>query len=479
MKSVQQIGSAPYIANLAKKLEADKHPPETVATFLMRCLFTMFAEDVGLLGEGTFTNALRDFWIKSPKSFPGGIESLWRAMNEGGDFFTVGRLLKFNGGLFAQPSALPLDEHALRLLLMAAECNWADVEPAIFGTLLERALDPKERHRLGAHYTPRAYVERLVRPTIEEPLRSDWDLVQAQVRKLIGDAHGAKTDKDAKKKTKDAANLVREFHKKLATTRVLDPACGSGNFLYVTLDLFKRLEGEVLATLEGIGEKQELLHMESVRVTPSQFLGIEVKRWAKEIAELVLWIGYLQWHFRIYGKNLPVPEPVLRDYKNIECRDAVLAYDSKELVHDEKTGKPITRWDGETMKKSPVTGEDVPDESARIPLYRYVNPRKANWPQADFIVGNPPFLGGSRMRDTLGSGYAEALRGAYDEVPESADLVMYWWSKAADLTIVGRVRRFGLITTKAIAQTLNRKVVERATKTDRGLSFVFAIPNHP
>ena len=469
---------AGYLANLAKQLETSGHAQELVASFLMRCLFTMFAEDVNLLPDDAFANALENQWIPSPKSFPGGIESLWRTMNEGGHLFgVVGKILRFNGGLFASPTALPLDDHALRLLLMAAECNWADVEPAIFGTLLERALDPKERHRLGAHYTPRAYVERLVKPTIEEPLRQDWDVVQTQVRKLVAEAEEAKTEKAKSDKTRAAIDAVKAFHQKLCKTRVLDPACGSGNFLYVTLDLFKRLEGEVLAALESLGEKQTLLHLETVRVTPEQFHGIEIKPWAKEIAELVLWIGYLQWHFRMYGKNLPVPEPVLRDYKNIECRDAVLAYDSEELVLDDK-GKPVTRWDGETMKKSPVTGEDVPDESAQVPIYRYVNPRKAEWPQADFIVGNPPFIGNKKMRAMLGDGYADALRAAYKEVPETADLVMYWWHVAGELLGRGHCRRFGLITTNSITQSQQRQVVAEVLKKP-DVQITFAVPDHP
>ena len=159
---------AAHLAELAKKLEDDGHDQELVAQFLMRCLFTMFAEDVGLLPEGIFTKELKEHWVPHPPSFPGGVEQLWRTMNEGGHMFgAVGKILRFNGGLFASPKALKLDKKALVLLLQAAECNWSDVEPAIFGTLLERALDPKERHALGAHFTPRAYVERLVRPTIE------------------------------------------------------------------------------------------------------------------------------------------------------------------------------------------------------------------------------------------------------------------------------------------------------------------------
>ena len=413
---------AAHLAALGAALNKEGHDQALVATFLMRCIFTMFAEDVGLLPAGLFKNEIEHHWIESPASFPGGIESLWRTMNEGGHLFgMVGKILRFNGGLFANTAALPLDRDALKLLLEAAKCDWAEVEPAIFGTLLERALDPKERHKLGAHFTPRAYVERLVKPTIEEPLRADWDVVRVEVRQLVEASEDARTEKTRKAKLKEALEITHAFQKKLCSIQVLDPACGSGNFLYVALDVFKRLEAEVLAMLESLGEKQTLLHMETIRVTPAQFHGIEVKRWAKEIAELVLWIGYLQWHFRMYGKNLPVPEPVLRDYKNIECRDAVLAWDSVELVRDEK-GKPVTRWDGETMKKSPVTGEDVPDETAKVPIYRYVNPRKAEWPKADFVVGNPPFVGNKRMRLVLGDGYVEGLRSAFADVPERPTL---------------------------------------------------------
>jgi len=456
---------AGHLAELAKWLEAKKHPSELVAKFLMRCLFTMFAEDVGLLPDHLFTSAIEKYWLPNPKSFVGGVQSLWKAMNDGGDFL-VGKLLHFNGGLFHEPVALPLGEEGLKRLLEAAKCNWADVEPAIFGTLIERALDPRERHALGAHYTPRAYVERLVRPTIEEPLRADWDVVQAEVRQLV-----AAGKEDAARKA------VRTFQQKLCSLRVLDPACGSGNFLYVSLDLFKRLEGEVLGMLAGLGETQKLLHMETVRVTPAQFLGIEIKPWAKEIAELVLWIGYLQWHFKTYGKSLPVPEPVLKDYKNIECRDAVLAYDRVELVLDDK-GKPVTRWDGQTYKQSLVTGENVPNEAAQIPVYRYTNPRMAAWPQADFVVGNPPFIGSKRMRDALGDGYVDAVRRVYEDVADGTDYVLYWWVKAAALVCAGTVQRFGFITTNSITQAMSRRAIERALANGE-VTMAWAIPDHP
>jgi len=456
---------AARLAALAKELHAANHRPEQVARFLMRCLFTMFAEDVGLLPERLFTDHLEKKWIPHPETFPADVEHLWQTMNRGGWVFGIGEVLRFNGGLFAEPSGLPLKKEHLALLLEASKCDWADVEPAIFGTLLERALDPVERHSLGAHFTPRAYVERLVKPTIEEPMREEWDTARAAAHLLVETG-----------KTGEAIKLVRDFHHRLCHTRVLDPACGSGNFLYVTLDLFKRLEAEVLALLKALGDETDFLNVEGLSVTPGQFLGIEVKRWAKEIAELVLWIGYLQWHYRTHGKT-PPREPVLHDYKNIECRDAVLAYDREELVTDPRTEKPVTRWDGRTYKKSPVTGEDVPDESARMPLYRYVNPRKAEWPEAEFVVGNPPFIGNKRMRTALGDGYAEALRKAHEDVPESADYVMYWWNHAANLLRAGKLRRFGLITTNSIVQSYNRRIL--ANHLGAQCSLAFAIADHP
>ena len=455
---------AEQIAALARALEAAGQDPERVATFLMRCLFTMFAEDIGLLPEKPFSHALENWWLPNPPSFPSGVGSLWRAMDRGADYVT-GKLLQFNGGLFSTHDAPVLTKEQLILLLMAAKSDWSQVDPSIFGTLLERALNPKERHRLGAHYTPRSYVERLVKPTIEEPLRGDWDLVRAEVQQLVDLG-----------KVEEAQKRVLAFHHTLCRTRVLDPACGTGNFLYVTLDLFKRLESEVLAQLSELGYKQIGLEMERYRVTPEQFLGIEVKRWAKEIAELVLWIGYLQWQIRQPGGALTVPQPVLRDYGNIVCRDAVLAYDREELLLDDK-GKPVTRWDGETMKVSPVTGEKIPDEAARVPVYRYVNPRQAEWPQADFIIGNPPYIGNKRMRLALGDGYVEALRRAHDDVPETADYVMYWWNQAAKLVGERKIRRFGLITTNSIMQAFNRSVVEK--HFGRGVALTFAVPDHP
>ena len=457
---------AERLAEVARVLEGIGHAPKKVAGFLTRCLFSMFAEDVGLLPKRAFVELLESL-KEHPAQFAPLVGDLWRTMDGGGFCVSIrGDLLRFNGKLFKNPEALPLDASQIDLLLNAAKANWRDVEPAIFGTLLERALDPDERHALGAHYTPRAYVERLVLPTIVEPLREDWKSAQAAA--LVLAQEGRRPEAQAE---------VRGFLHKLANIRVLDPACGSGNFLYVTLEHLKRLEGEVLNQLDELGDTQGRLDLAGVSVDPHQLLGIELNPRAAEIAEMVLWIGYLQWHFRTRGLVMP-PQPVLKDFRNIECRDAVLDCDRVEFVTDER-GVPVTRWDGRTYKKHPVTGEDVPDESARVPIERYVAPRKAIWPEADFVIGNPPFIGNKRMRTVLGDGYVVALREQWSDVPDTADFVMYWWDKAAELTRSGHVRQFGLITTNSIRQTFNRKVVDRHLFAKPALSLPFVVSDHP
>lgn len=458
---------ADNLAELAKSLEADSHSAEQTSGFLMRCLFTMFAEDVGLLPLRSFTELLIE--LEDDESFKPMLENLWETMNSGGFSPILKKtILKFNGGLFAEAEAIELDREQRKLLIEAAKSDWRYVEPAIFGTLLERALDPRERHKLGAHYTPRAYVERLVFPTVIDPLRDEWESVMAAAVSLEDSG-----------KHKEAVAEVKNFHRRLCNIRVLDPACGSGNFLYVTLEHMKRLEGDVLNLLHDLGESQGLLDMEGITVDPHQFLGIEINPRAAKVAEMVLWIGYLQWHFRTYGNSNP-PEPVLRDFHNIENRDALIEYDSRsELIG--KDGDPVTIWDGLTMKASPVTGDMVPDESAQIPVYEYQNPTQTSWPEADYIVGNPPFIGAKYMREALGDGYTETVRKIYaDNVPESADFVMFWWNIAANLVRSGSVRRFGFITTNSLRQAFNRRVLEtHLNDRVKKLSLCFAIPDHP
>ena len=482
---------AAHLAEVAKSLEQSGHAADTVAGFLTRCLFSMFAEDVGLIPKASFTELLKSLKDDTAQFVPL-VGALWREMDAGGFSVVLRQTLpRFNGKLFKNPDVLPLTKAQIGLLLEASKADWTQVEPAIFGTLLERALNPRERHALGAHYTPRAYVDRLVQPTVIEPLRRSWAYVQGAAVLLASEG-----------KQKEAIAEIRAFHHKLCSLRVLDPACGSGNFLYVALEHLKRLEGEVLNQLHDIGHAQAQLETEGFAVDPHQFLGLELNPRAAAIAELVLWIGYLQWHFRISKGNsgASLPNPVLRDFRNIECRDAVLASDDVVPVFDEQ-GIPVSRWDGRTTKKHPVTGEDVPDEAARVPLMRYMNPRPAEWPAADVVVGNPPFIGASTMRQALGDGYVDALRGAWPAVPESADFVMFWWHHAAQLVAQGRLARFGFITTNSLRQTFNRRVVQAALEPaerastgsartvldsvrpepveGQSIHLAFAIPDHP
>ena len=455
---------AGYLAVLATSLEKSSHAPRLVAEFLTRCLFCMFAEDVGLLPKDSFRGLLESL-RRSPEGFEPKLRTLFAEMQNGTDFSVIlnKKLLRFNGGLFEDASVLPVDGTQLGILIKAATMQWKDVEPAIFGTLLERALDPRERHQLGAHYTPRAYVERLVLPAVVEPLRAEWEAVRtaALVYAQKGDLAKARAE-------------ITRFHNQLCEVKILDPACGSGNFLYVALEHLKRLEGEVLDAAAGFGENL-LLDLSTHTVDPHQFLGIEVNPRAASVTELVLWIGYLQWHFRTRGDSLPA-EPVLKKFRNIECRDAVLASDGDPQPARDAAGEIITVWDRRSTKTDLVTGRNVPDETKRVPMLTYPNARPAKWPKADYVVGNPPFIGAARMRDDLGDGYAEALRSAYPTVPESADFVMYWWHKAASLGRAGKLRLFGLITTNSLRQTFNRRVLQQHLGE---LSLIFAVPDHP
>jgi len=457
------------LAELAKSLERSGYDAERAASFLKRCLFTMFAEDVELLPKSSFHDLLVDVKDRNPDAFPHALKGLWETMNAGGYSERLMQTIKrFNGGLFKNIDPIPLNVHQIQLLIDASKADWRFVEPAIFGTLLERALDPRERHKLGAHYTPRAYVERLVMPTLIEPLREQW-----------GDIRGAAETLLRQGKTAKALREVQAFHYQLCQTRVLDPACGSANFLYVALEHMKRLEGEVLGFLSELTQGQGVLESEGLTVDPHQFLGLEINPRAAQIAELVLWIGYLQWHYRL-SDRLDLPEPILRDFRNIECRDALIEYDSRKPELDDN-GDPVTIWDGISMKVSQTTGELIPDETGREVVHSYKSPRKAEWPKADYIVGNPPFIGNKRLRSALGVGYVDALRVAFKGgVPESADFVMYWWHIAAEKVRDDQVQRFGFITTNSLRQTFNRQVLKsHLSDIKNPLSLAFAVPDHP
>ena len=442
---------AQRLAAVSKSLESAERNPEDAALFLMRCLFTMFAEDVGLLPEKSFKSLLQRCEA-TPENFPRLASRLWEAMDTGGFSDTLEtQLRRFNGDFFKNRTAFPLGREELGELRRAAEHDWREVDPSIFGTLLEQALDKTERRNLGAHYTPRAYVERLVVATLIEPLRNDWRnvLTTAESQKFAG-------------RTADAIATVSAFHNRLCNTRILDPACGTGNFLYVALERMKRLEGEILEALANLGGQETLIGLQSHTIGPHQFLGLEINPRAAAIAELVLWIGYLQWSLRTKG-GFP-DDPVLRAYHNITVTDAVLEADIT-LARD-KTGKPIIR-------RTP--------SGAETETYIYKKPRRPKWPEADFIIGNPPFIGGKDLRARLGDAHAEALWAAHPAMNDSADFVMYWWDHAADLLTKpkSRLRRFGFVTTNSITQTFQRRTIERHLSAKRPLTLTLAIPDHP
>ncbi|NJM31464.1 MAG: class I SAM-dependent DNA methyltransferase [Rhizobiales bacterium] len=176
---------------------------------------------------------------------------------------------------------------------------------------------------------------------------------------------------------------------------------------------------------------------------PHQFLGIEKNPRAAAIAELVLWIGYLRWHLKTKGEQ--PPEPILREFKNIEHRDAVLKHDGVDSKGN------------------------------------YVRPRPPEWPESEYIVGNPPFIGGKDVRAQLGDFDAQALWKAHPQMNDSADFVMYWWDHAAELLTRKDtpLRRFGLVTTNSITQVFQRRTLERHLSAKAPVSIIYAIADHP
>ena len=420
---------------------------EATSLFLMRTLFCMFAEDVELLPKDSFKTFLSDAEGRTDLFWRSGLNDLWSRMNDAqvvNRYWSQGDAVVkyFNGNLFSNAQVFDLDTSSKRELRIAADQDWRAVEPAIFGTLLEQVLTTSERAKLGAHYTPRPYVQRLVQATIMDVLTPDWEGVLAEARALA-DANGPGTvparglslEQRAEQgdspqvgtvpddgRLKNAIHLVTAFHQRLAALRILDPACGTGNFLYVAMENLLRLESEVRQFVIGLGGSLE------PAIHPNQFLGLELNPRAAVIAELVLWIGWLR--FRLANTPEAIGEPVLPPLSNIN-----------EGTHG--------GFDAVLVRTA--TGE--PDNE---------NPGRPAWPEADFIIGNPPFIGGKDIRDRLGGVYAEALWKANPRVPKSADFVMHWWDRAADiLTQDGtRLKRFGFVTTNSITQVFSRRVIE-------------------
>lgn len=413
--------AAKRMGDIAKRLTERGDDPHTVAHFLIQCVFCMFAEDAKLLPEKLFETVL-------DKSNPDGskaqkrLADLFTAMQGGGDF-AMNDIPWFNGGLFEHIEVPQLATADVVELLDAARMNWSDIEPAILGTLFERGLNPDMRSQLGAHYTDPATIMKLITPVVEQPLRAEWELVKAKIAKLSPDMTlvGSAKSNRPNKEMAEGYQLFHNFLTRLRGFKVLDPACGSGNFLYLALKTLKDLEHRINIEVETLGLHREL----TIETSPANVLGIELNPYAAELARVTVWIGEIQWmlaHGYAYRRD-----PILQKLDHIENRDAILNLPSP-------------------------TGKGIKGEGAY----------EAEWPPVDAIVGNPPFLGGSKKRRELGDDYFNALSAVYKtRVPDGADLVCYWFEKARAHIEQGKAKAAGLVTTNSIRGGANRKVLER------------------
>ncbi|HSW42281.1 MAG TPA: DNA methyltransferase, partial [Patescibacteria group bacterium] len=406
--------AARRFAELAFALRGRGHDPQDVAHFLDRILFCLFAEDAGMLPRGVLSR-LAETTRGRPHLFGNALGQMFGLMARGGGMFGVEEVPWFNGGLFESDAVLPLTEAEVGTLLEVGRLNWALIEPAIFGTLFERGLDPDRRAQLGAHYTAREQIWQLVEPVVIRPLRREYTAMQAQVTGLL--LSGRRVTKATATESNPTA-VFEAFLARLRAVRVLDPACGSGNFLFVTLSALKDLEWEAIQW----GSLVLRTPMQVPQIGPEAVLGIEINAYAAELARVTIWIGEIQWMLR-HGLGY-TRDPILRPLDHVETRDALL---------------------------------DLSDPT---------HPREAEWPEAEFIVGNPPFLGGKLMRRGLGDAYVDTLFEVFDgRVPREADFVTYWHEKARAAIEAGRARRAGLLATQGIRGGANRRVLERIRET--------------
>lgn len=422
-KTIEKITeeAAKELAEIAPTVRQKHQDPTRVAHFLDRLVFCLFAEDAGLLPNKVFTRIVEKYATRDATKISHDIGELFKAMGHGGDVY--GETIPwFNGNLFDESDHLILDAFELEHIHKAAALDWSEMDPSIFGTLFERVMDPAQRSELGAHYTGFTDIKTLVEPVVMVPLRRDWDACRARVESLLPDpldSDKGETLFPASTKTArdEAKGQIDAFLTRLRTVRVLDPACGSGNFLYVTLRMLKDLEYEVL-----VFSRRFDLPTITLDVGPHQLFGIEKNPYAHDLAQMTVWIGFLQWH-RANGFHYH-HVPLLQALDTIENKDAIL--------------------------------------DLTVPGF----PTEPTWPEADFIVGNPPFLGTKKLRSELGDHYVETLFTLYgDRIPNFSDLCCYWFEKARLQIELGRTARTGLIATQGIRGGLNREVLRRISKT--------------
>ncbi len=418
--------AARLFSRLAERLELEDRSlgatREQVAHFLMRLLFCLFSDSIGLLPNHLFRRIVQEDRF-NPRKFLRKLALLFEAMSQPDGIFGEYSIKHFNGDLFNSNAVLQLDQADLGILYEVSKSyDWSHVAPAIFGTLFERSLDPKRRSLIGAHYTSEQDILLLVEPVLMRPLEARW----AEVKRLVLEELKTERAEEASRGSKQirlrvdrkSEKLLGAWIEELTSVRVLDPACGSGNFLYVALrrmlDLW--LEARNFAADQGISLVVPKM------VSPSQLYGIETEFYAHELASVVVGIGFLQWKHE-HGV-LEDREPILEKLGNIEHGDAIMRYHA----------------DGE--------------------------PFEPEWAKADFIVGNPPFLGDKKMRAELGGKYVDHLRDLYKgRIYGGADLVTYWFEKARDEIARGQSKRAGLLATNSISMVGNREILSRIKET--------------
>ena len=405
--------AAASFATLAQALRARGHDPPVVAHFVNRLVFCMFADDVGLLPDHMFTRMLRQAQ-RTPEQFTELAAELFRVMAAGG---RVGfeAVAWFNGGLFDDGAALPLEAADIETILAASDLDWSEIDPSILGTLFERGLDPGKRAQLGAHYTDRDKIMLLVEPVVIRPWLAEWDAAKAEIAGALDRVEAAKSPAARTKRLNAAERRYRAFLNRLRAFTVLDPACGSGNFLYLALQALKDLEHRVQLEAEALGFQRAFPD-----IGPANVKGLEINPYAAELARVSVWIGEIQW-MRRNGFS-ESHDPILKPLDTIECRDAILTPDNTE----------------------------------------------PGWPEADVVIGNPPFLGTKLQIRQLGEEYVSRLRSTYTKrVPAGADLVCYWFEKAGRQIALGKAARVGLVATNSIRGGWNLPALQSATDGHR------------
>ncbi len=407
--------AATALAALAQALRVRGHEPQAVAHFVNRLVFCLFAEDVGLLPDNMFTRML-EHARRRPPDFTALARDLFGAMARGG---RVGfeMVAWFNGGLFDDDGALALTKREIETTLKAAALDWSEIDPSIFGALFERGLDPDKRSQLGAHYTERDKIMLIVEPVVIRPWLDEWEMTKRAIAACLERADAALSRAARTRQRGQAERLFRAFLERLRAFTALDPACGSGNFLYLALQALKDLEHRLQLEAEALG-----LQRTFPGVGPANVRGLEINPYAAELARVSVWIGEIQW-MRRHGYS-GVSEPILKPLDTIACRDAILTADGRE----------------------------------------------AEWPAADVVIGNPPFLGGKLLRGGLGDDYVASLQRLYgSRIHGEADLVCHWFDKAVRLVAEGKIVRVGLVATNSIRGGRNRAVLDRIV--EQGVIF--------